>query len=231
MKGRGIMHRRMKRLLLPGALLVFGGLAVGLAFAAIPGPNGVIQGCYDNGGNLRVVDALPCSKGWKPLPWNQQGIQGVQGVKGDTGIQGIQGVKGDTGAKGDTGTSGLGVAYTNYGEDVLRDIGEGLTQTVASVTLPTGAYTLMARAYVIADGDETRFGQCYFAPEGVPYVNGSRALAYVANGNAPSLLVLGDVTVTSPSLPVFLRCTGIDGPIKALGAIIATQVTAITPSE
>ena len=135
-------------------------------------------------------------------------------------------MKGD---KGDTGSSGLAAAYTNYGES-LQDIGQGLTQTVSSVTLPTGAYTLMGTTYVISGSDDTRFGSCFFTP-GPPYVNGTSALAYVANNNPARLLVLGDVTVASGSLIVNLRCSGVDGPIEALGAIIATQVGSITPSS
>lgn len=215
-----------KRALLVCSLLVFVGLAVGIAYAAIPGANGVIQGCYDDRGDLRVVEALPCPKHHTPLEWNQQGIQGL---KGDQGLQGPQGDKGDKGDPGEPGASGLAAAYTNYG-GALQDIGEGLTQTVASLTLPTGAYTLMGTTYVIAGDDDTRFGQCFFAP-GPPYVNGTFALAYVANNNPARLLVLGDVTVASAQLIVYLRCFGLDGPIKAQGAIIATQVGSITPSS
>jgi len=39
----------------------------GIAWAAIPGPGGVIQGCYDSGGNVKVVNALPCPKGFTPF--------------------------------------------------------------------------------------------------------------------------------------------------------------------
>lgn len=170
------------------------------------------------------MQALSCPKNFTPLQWSQQGIQGV---KGDQGIPGIQGIQGD---KGDPGTSGLGSAFTNYGSGSLQDIGEGLTQTVASVTLPTGAYTLMGTTYVISGNDDVRFGNCFFAP-GPPYFNGTGALAYVANNNPARLLVLGDVTVTGTSLPVFLRCAGLDGPIKAEGAIIATHVGSIIASE
>ncbi len=59
----------------------------------------MIQGYYDGGGSLKVVNALPCPKGHTPLPWNQQG---VKGDKGDTGA---------TGAAGETrGTRGGGAA-------------------------------------------------------------------------------------------------------------------------
>jgi hypothetical protein len=57
-------------------------VAGGVAWAAIPGPDGVIQGCYDSGGNVKVVAALPCPKGFTSLPWNQRGPQGGPGAAG-----------------------------------------------------------------------------------------------------------------------------------------------------
>ena len=52
----------------------------GAAWATTAIGDDVIQGCYDSGGNLKVVDTLPCPKGWKPLSWNKQGPQGEPGT-------------------------------------------------------------------------------------------------------------------------------------------------------
>jgi hypothetical protein len=68
---------------LAGAL-VTGALAGGIAWAAI-GDGGVIQGCYDSGGNVKVVAALPCPKGYTPFQWNQQGPKGDPGQQGPPG--------------------------------------------------------------------------------------------------------------------------------------------------
>lgn len=38
----------------------------------IPGANGVIQGCYDSGGNVKVVAALPCPKGYTAFSFYSQ---------------------------------------------------------------------------------------------------------------------------------------------------------------
>lgn len=57
-------------------------LAGGVAWATIPDSGGVIQGCYNNGGNLKVVSELPCPKGYTSLPWNQQGPKGDPGTDG-----------------------------------------------------------------------------------------------------------------------------------------------------
>lgn len=81
-------------------------LAGSVAWAAIPGPGGVIQGCYDSGGNIKVVEALPCPRTYTPFQWNQQGIQGPKGDKGDIGPQGQPGPQGETGGTGDQGDRG-----------------------------------------------------------------------------------------------------------------------------
>jgi hypothetical protein len=64
MGGRGLLAAAV------GALAATA-LAGGIAWAAIPGDGGVIQGCYDSGGNLKVVSAPPCPKGYTPLAWNE----------------------------------------------------------------------------------------------------------------------------------------------------------------
>lgn len=207
--------------------------AVGIGYAAIPAGDKVFHGCVLNAtGMIRLVDTeaaapsplgRPCNTRLETtVSWNQQGIPGLPGGRGD------KGEKGDKGDKGDTGPAGSAPVYTNYGQSSLQDIAQGTTQTVASVTLPTGSYTLSATVAVSRGGDDTRFGQCFFAPA---VVHGTFALAAVADVSSSRLPVIGDVTVTSAALPVFLRCTGVDGPIKAAGALIATRVGTITPSE
>jgi hypothetical protein len=111
MEGGEMRRRDVIAALIGGAAAVV--LAGGVAWAAIPPvPGGVIQGCYDNAGNVRVVEALPCQGNATPFQWNQQGIEGPRGEKGDQGpqglqgIQGIQGQKGDKGEKGDKGDTG-----------------------------------------------------------------------------------------------------------------------------
>ena len=88
-------------------------LVGGVAFAAIPDSNGVINGCYQkNVGNLRVIDPSAgdsCRPSEVPISWSQIGPQGPQGPKGDTGATGPQGPagpQGPQGQKGDTGDTG-----------------------------------------------------------------------------------------------------------------------------
>ena len=66
-------------------------VVAGIAYAAggIPGADGTIQGCYDSGGNVKVVAALPCPKGYTALSWNQAGLKGDKGETGKDGTNGV----------------------------------------------------------------------------------------------------------------------------------------------
>jgi hypothetical protein len=83
--------------------------------AAIPDAQGVIHGCYNSQGALRVIDSASatCKSSETALNWNQRGIPGPTGAKGDQGIQGPSGPKGATGQKGATGSAGSLSTYTN----------------------------------------------------------------------------------------------------------------------
>ena len=86
------MSRLKKRLLLTAALLVVGGAAVGIAYAAIPN-GGVITGCYNTGGgSLDVIDATAtnCKKNETRLDWNVQGPKGDPGTNGEDGVSGYE---------------------------------------------------------------------------------------------------------------------------------------------
>jgi Collagen triple helix repeat (20 copies) len=85
----------------------------GVAYAAIPGSNGVINGCYEKRtGILRVIDTEAgkrCLSFETAISWNQGGPEGPVGDKGPTGDKGPQGdpgVAGDKGLAGDKGPIG-----------------------------------------------------------------------------------------------------------------------------
>jgi hypothetical protein len=69
-----------KALLILTVLLVVAG---GVAYAAIPGADGTINGCYKTGdGTLRVIDAeagATCKTNEKPIAWSQTGPPGEPG--------------------------------------------------------------------------------------------------------------------------------------------------------
>jgi hypothetical protein len=80
------------------------------AYAAVAGPvgsDGSIHGCYDTGGNLKVIDAsATCPKGYTPLNWNQTGAPGPLGPAGPAGSQGDPGPQGPLGPAGPQGPPG-----------------------------------------------------------------------------------------------------------------------------
>ncbi len=92
--------------LLVGACLVVGVGAIATVVQADIGGGGVIQGCYDSGGNVKVVAALPCPKGFTALSWNQTGPTGPMGATGATGATGAAGPTGATGVTGAAGATG-----------------------------------------------------------------------------------------------------------------------------
>ena len=69
-------------------------LAGGIAWAAIPGAGGVINGCYQKvEGQLRVIDpdTESCNPSEVAISWNEQGVQGEKGDRGDPGAAGRDG--------------------------------------------------------------------------------------------------------------------------------------------
>lgn len=92
------------------AAVLGGGTALGAVSSPSPMTDsaGNIYGCYDSGGNLKVIDpsvTTTCPKGWSPLQWNRFG---QTGPKGDTGLSGPTGPAGPAGSQGATGAAGTG---------------------------------------------------------------------------------------------------------------------------
>jgi hypothetical protein len=138
-----------------------------VAYATIPGSNGVIHACYNPSNALRVIDVdagATCAKNEKSLDFNQTGPQGPQGPKGDQGIQGaqgIQGVAGPTGATGPAGATGATGAPGPAGASGAVDVYQAESTTVdarpISVSVPPGNYLVDAYATVDntdSDGQE-----------------------------------------------------------------------------
>ena len=90
-------------------VLIGGGIAT--AAAADSGPvngAGQVQGCYDSGGNLKVIvpGATACAKGYTSLDWNQTGPEGATGPAGPVGATGATGATGAVGPAGPIGATG-----------------------------------------------------------------------------------------------------------------------------
>ena len=181
--------------------------------------------CVNSSGSIAALEA--CKAGMTqidPAAVGLVGPAGPQGPAGPAGEPGPAGPAGPAGPQGPAGPPGPSDAYTNYGATDLQRIAGGTTQTVASVTLPAGTYTLAATVTGIALGD-ARFMSCYFISTGS--LQGRPALVSFDDYKQP---LIGEVTTTLENTPVFLRCSALDGDFDALGEMIATRVGAITPS-
>jgi hypothetical protein len=72
---------------LVAGLVMVGGTAFAVS-SSIPDSAGVIHGCYDSGGNVKVIDTsvkASCPKGYSPLDWSQTGPAGKDGKDGTNG--------------------------------------------------------------------------------------------------------------------------------------------------
>jgi hypothetical protein len=150
---RKTLRRRVKYV--SSAVVVTLIIAGGVAYAAIP-DGGVIQGCYDAGGNLKVVPAAPCPKGYTSLHWNQQGPKGDKGDTGPQGLagpQGAQGAQGPQGPKGDTGPAGSGGTSQAYqaSSGYVAVAGKAI---IINKAVPAGQYVVTAHVGVTDPGDD-----------------------------------------------------------------------------
>src|SRR6266545_1470430 len=81
MEGKSPMRRTLAVVLAAALLLVVGAVA----YASIPGPDGVIHGCYKTsnpaqGALITIDSAASCPSGYTALNWNQTGPQGPSGI-------------------------------------------------------------------------------------------------------------------------------------------------------
>jgi hypothetical protein len=121
-----------------GAAAIFV-IAAGVAWAAIPGSSGTINGCYEKRtGILRVIDAeagKSCLSFETPISWNQRGPQGERGLQGERGAQGERGLRGERGADGARGPQG------EQGLQGLQGLqGESGQLGLAGQTCPAGQF-------------------------------------------------------------------------------------------
>ena len=102
------------RLFLGGLVATLIALLAVPVFASIPGPGGVINGCFQKStGKLRVIDpssARPslnaCHQDELAIHWNQTGAAGPPGPPGPAGPQGPAGPAGAQGPQGPAGPQG-----------------------------------------------------------------------------------------------------------------------------
>ena len=96
------MRKRLTIVLTVVLVLLLGGIA----YASIPGPDGVVHGCYktDNKTFFVIDSADSCPSGTTSLNWNQTGPQGPTGTNGTDGTNGTNGIDGVSGYEVVSGT-------------------------------------------------------------------------------------------------------------------------------
>jgi hypothetical protein len=117
-----------------------------IAYATIPGSNGVIHGCYKNsGGALRVIDPSQggtCVSTETALQWNEQGPRGKRGKRGPAGAT---------------------HAYAAYaGLSVFA----GAATQIALVNVPAGNYTVWATGTAVGEPGYTNKDHCQLRANG-----------------------------------------------------------------
>ncbi|HUH15048.1 MAG TPA: hypothetical protein VML35_04120 [Gaiellaceae bacterium] len=196
-----IIGRRRGRLAI-AAIAIFG-VAGGIAFASIPGADGVIHGCYrsaagDVQGQLRVVeDPASCRSNETPIQWNEQGVAGPAGPAGADGADGEDGADGQDGADGSSPT----VAQLAPGDANCADGGAAITDAAG-----TTAY--------VCNGGQGPAGQD--GADGAPFSGTFTS----PNGQFSISVTDTGVTVASP-----------DSAISVTGSAIRVESMGLDPIE
>lgn len=141
----------MKRRLAIGLLVLAAIGAASIAYAAIPAANGVISGCVDKTGALKLIDAeagVTCGGGKQLVAWNKQGPAGPQGPQGP---------------QGPAGPPGLSDAYfTEQGANTITLNPDAGPITLLSLELPAGYYLVFATVSIFKFGvTQPELASCY----------------------------------------------------------------------
>lgn len=209
-------------------------LPVGLALAALiamapdvqaqaPDPN-IIWACYvplsGTVYRIKTTDTKQeCASKSHVMFWfNQTGPQGPQGLQGPAGAAGAPG---ETGATGPQGPPGEGA--TAYFKSLTGSVNTG--PGLIALSLPAGAYTLLARVRVesLAFGTETAVSCNIGAPTEIAHTNTN--MNRILEDGITSFVVVGVVQSSSP-FTAFLNCAG---GVSVLGgtSLLATKVGSV----
>lgn len=167
----------------------------GIAYAAIPGTDGIIHGCYQKtNGALRVIDPAArqaCGSTEKSLDWNQVGQQGAAGPQGPAGPSDLW----DSSKVGD-----------------LVGLPGGQTTTLASVSVPAGSYFVSASLWLYSGLAAEQF-TCVLDHGPGLYI--AESIAYTPAANRSTTLALQGVVTLTASATVNLDCFGTQTPSAA----------------
>jgi hypothetical protein len=185
-------------------------VVAGIAYAAIPDPSGLIHGCYaTKNGALRVIaPPAKCASTELALDWNQQGMQGPAGPKGDTGGPGPAGQAGPTGAQGPPGVVASGGSYGNAPSplDTTQWADFRFLTTPVRVTLSSGDKVAATASAVfgttkLLGATDLHLGICYRNPAATGYLRLGQQQEFFAPG-PPGKAYYGLVADQYKPLPV-----------------------------
>ena len=195
--------------------------AGGVAYAAIPGTDGLIHGCYDSqSGLLRLVDTTTgqpkgCIKTEKAVSWNQQGPAGPAGPAGPSGPAGPDGETGATGEAGPTGPAGPAGTSKGYAKGVeYADVPQSVSTDVATLSLPAGQFVVNVTATARVDGSELGADvtvSCRLhGPGGAALGNSAVFLDDFEYGSEGTIAVTAAPTLATPGA-IELTCSSVTG--------------------
>jgi hypothetical protein len=205
---RAVVRKRPVRVAIGAAILL--GTAAGLAYATIPGPGGVIQGCYaKSNGGLRVIDspAASCTSKETALAWNQQGPTGPRGPSN---------------------------AYAATTDLAVHDFSIGSEATLATIDLPAGSYVFNAKVLVgnrVAANDDFSCSLRYGVGAAVAIdFAGIRLEGPAFNpGGTATLPLTGTRTLTAPQTIRMICGTTSTDALAQYAQLNAVEVATLTP--
>lgn len=203
----------------------------GAAWAAIPGPEGIIHGCYNKRtGVLRVIDTAAhgkCKRGESELNWMEVGPPGPRGGGGPRGL------RGETGATGPTGPVGPSNAYT-AGETSAVSLTGGQAREVLKLGLPAGDYAVTASVEIANEDDKhggTEAAECALKRAASPTgeVTAAATVPSLEQASAQTVTLAGTWTLSAPEALELTCMRTSEGTVSAkLGRIDAIEVASIT---
>jgi len=204
-----------------------------IAFASIPGANGIIYGCYSNSnGMLRVIDnstqqcksnetALNFNQTGLPGPQGLQGPQGATGAPGEAGPQGPAGLDGREGAPGTDGASGTSTAYFARRDGIA--ILSQIPTPILSKDVPAGSYVINAKVAVV---NRSGFDQTIVCSLGS---GGDTSIVRIdgSGGVNRQILVLQDARTFSDPATITLTCE-IDVFSRGFSSLVSVESGVLT---
>ncbi|HTA11846.1 MAG TPA: hypothetical protein VK765_00395 [Solirubrobacteraceae bacterium] len=212
----------------------------GGAWAAIPGPEGIIHGCYNrHSGTVRVIDTATrqrCRRRESELDWDETGPPGPRGGGGKTGPQGKQGKQGVPGKNGNSATNGApGAPGVSNAYTAGQSGSVGLSSTpigVLTLSVPGGDYVVTASAKLTnadAGPGATEQATCQLknVSSGGSEASASAAIPFVSAPSAADTIPLDGSAVGPTQLEMVCERQS-SGSVSASAAQIdAVQVTSL----